>query len=422
MSRSIRVAIETLGCKLNQAESESLSRQFAAAGYTIASPEECDVYIINTCSVTHIADRKSRHLLRMVRSHNPRALLVATGCYTQASPEELKNSGVDLIYSNKDKAQLLHLLGNSGKLVKSRENGNTVNAVKSRTRSFIKIQDGCSCYCSYCVVPLVRGQEVSLPVAEVLSAIKQRLADGYREIVLTGVRVGAYENSELDLRGLLGKILTETDVLRLRLSSLQPDEITTDLLDLWRDMRLCRHFHLSLQSGCDAVLSRMKRRYSSQEYHNAVNILRSLISDVAITTDIIVGFPGETEQEFEESYQFCRDLSFARIHVFPYSARSGTAAAKMTPSVLPVVKKERLNRMLALAKESAEHYANRFIGCTMPVLWEQKEDEKWSGLTDNYIKVYVRSRQDLTNLIMSAKLNAINKDGVWGDLVYALAH
>jgi len=417
--KGLKVALDTVGCKLNQAEVESLAKQLAEAGYRLVSPaDRADIYILNTCTVTHIADRKSRHLLRLAHRRNPDARLIATGCYAQRAPQELAQiEGVDLVLGNEQKPHLLRLLEESGCLnrpVLAQQASNYHDGF--RTRAFIKVQDGCNSFCSYCIVPLVRGREKSLPVEHIVAEVRQRIAHGYKEVVLTGTEIGAYNCDGVDLSGLLRHILAKTDVTRLRLSSLQPQEISPELLGLWHDRRLCRHFHLSLQSGSDGVLNRMKRRYSVSDYQRSVASIRALMPETAITTDIIAGFPGETEDEFEESYDFCRQMEFARIHVFPYSPRKETQAALMPEQVSAQAKKQRSEKMLALAKESAQNFSQRFLGKAMPVLWEKQTDGIWSGLTDNYIKVYTKSDEDLTNKLLPVKLVEISRDGVWGEV------
>ena len=415
----IKIAIDSLGCKLNQAEAELLARQFADAGYQLVSPtDRADVYILNTCTVTHIADSKSRHWLRLAHRRNPYALLVVTGCYAQRAPEELAEiEGVGLVFDNDEKPDLLRLMEESGRIgvpITTRGSLATGFYGEFRTRSFVKIQDGCNNFCSYCIVPLVRGRERSLPVDRVIAEVKHRVARGHKEVVLTGVKVGSYSCDGVELKELLGRILAETDIERLRLSSLQPQEITPELIGLWRNRRLCRHFHLSLQSGSDEVLSRMRRRYSTKDYEQTVSLIRSLVPEVAITTDVIAGFPGETEAEFEESYAFCRRMEFARIHVFSYSSRQGTQAAGMPHQVEAQVKKQRSQRMLALAEQSIRNFSKRFLGKAVFVLWEKRVNDIWSGHADNYIKVYTGSNKDLTNKLLAVKLVEIWGDGVWG--------
>ncbi len=409
-SKTIRVALDSLGCKLNQAETELLARQLAEAGYQLVSPvDEADVYILNTCTVTHTADSKSRHRLRLAHRRNPGALVVATGCYAQRAPRELAQiEGVSLVVGNNEKQYLPRLLGESGCSMGSPisvQEDLTINHYAGfRTRALVKVQDGCSSFCAYCIVPLVRGREKSLPVDRVVDEVRHRVAQGYKEVVLTGVKIGAYNYDGVNLKGLLEHILNETGVERLRLSSLQPQEISPELIGLWRDPRLCPHFHLSLQSGSDGVLSRMNRRYSLTDYEQSVSLIRAQVPETAITTDVMVGFPGETAQEFEESYNFCRRMEFARIHVFTYSPRQGTQAAQLPHQVSDKVKKERSQQMLTLAKESARNFSQRFLGRTMTVLFEQQSNGVWSGHTANYIKVYTKTTADLTNKLLPLKL------------------
>jgi threonylcarbamoyladenosine tRNA methylthiotransferase MtaB len=413
---TIRVALDTIGCKLNQAESQLLARQFAGAGYRlVAADDEADVYILNTCTVTHVADSKCRQRLRLAHRRNPDGVVVAIGCYAQRAPHELaKIEGVDLVLGNGEKSELIGRLEESGLLghLSYRQAGSAI--VDFRTRAFVKVHDGCNSSCAYCIVPLVRGREKSTPADQVLGEVGQRVAEGYKEVVLTGTKVGLYRHDGVKLAGLLQRILTETDVERLRLSSLQPGEISPELIGLWHDKRLCRHFHLSLQSGSDSMLRRMKRGYSVSGYQKAVALIRDMVPGVAITTDVIVGFPAETDAEFEESYELCRQLGFARIHVFPYSPRQGTQAAQLPERVGDGVKRARSHRMLALAAESARHFRQKFLGRTMPVLWEKQTGGVWAGLTDNYIRVYAESGEDLVNKLLPVKLVEIKEDGVWG--------
>ncbi len=412
-----RVALDSLGCKLNQAEIEHLAWQLAGAGYRLVAPtDEADIYILNTCTVTHVADRKSRHKLRLAHRLNPDARLVAIGCYAGRAPRELSRiEGVDLVLGNDRKRNLLQILGESS----GRERPATGASMSPyensrRTRAFIKVQDGCRNFCAYCIVPLVRNQVASVPAEAVVAQAGERVAAGYKEVVLTGTEIGTYSCGGVNLFDLLGRILAETSVARLRLSSLQPPEISMGLIGLWRDSRLCPHFHLSLQSGSDAVLGRMKRRYNTADYRRAVALIRESVPDVAITTDVITGFPAETESEFRETLEFCRQMQFARIHVFPYSPRPGTAAAQMPQPVPEKTKKQRSRQMLDLAQDSAQNFQKQFLGRTMEVLFEQKNGGVWSGLTGNYIKVYIRGGDDLTNKLMPVKIQKIYKDGVWG--------
>lgn len=407
------VTFETLGCKLNQAETEMIARQFTSAGCRLGlAHTSADIYVLNTCTVTHVADRKARHLLRLARRRSPNALLVVTGCYVERCAEEL--AALDdnlLVLANCQKDNLAAKVLASG-LIKGQSVGR--GSSNSRQRAMIKVQSGCQNFCAYCIVPLVRPQDESLPVEAVIATINERVTEGCREVVLTGTEIGAYNHNGTGLVGLVRQVLSETKVERLRLSSLQPQQVTPELLKLWEDSRLCRHFHLSLQSGSDGVLKRMKRRCATGDYSRAVSRIRQALPQAAITTDVIVGFPGETEAECAESLNFCRQMGFARIHVFAYSSRPGTAAAKMSGQVKAPVKKERSQQMMALAAESGQTFRQGFSGKVMTVLWEQKKGGLWSGLTDNYIKVYTKSGENLANRITKVKLEGLHKDGVMG--------
>ncbi len=415
------MTLETLGCKLNQAETESLARRFSSTGYEVRAPGNgADIYVLNTCTVTHIADRKSRHLLRAARRRNPRAFIVATGCYVQRAAEELaRMSEVDLTVGNDDKERLVQTVeGNRGRAAGC---GLPSDYTGHRSRAAVRIQDGCDQFCSYCIVPFVRGREHSLPSEEVIDEIRARVAQGYREILLTGTQIGNYgremTSGGMTLAHLLRQILTETEVERLRLSSIQPQDVTEELLRLWADRRLCPHFHLSLQSGSNTVLERMRRPYSAANYESAVNMIRELVPEVAITTDIIVGFPGESEEEFEHSYRFCEGMGFARMHIFPYSARPGTIAFQMPDQVDEAVKKRRSQRMLALAGRSASCFQESLLGSRAMVLWETNKKGTWSGLTGNYVRAHTHCTEDLTNLLLPAKPVGGHQDGVWAELL-----
>lgn len=413
------VALESLGCKLNQAELQQLAERLAQAGYRLVdSPAQADIYILNTCTVTHVADRKSRHLLRLAHRLNPSARLVAVGCYAHRAPEELKGiDGIELVLGNEQKMNLLTLLDDiaDSKLPLSVASS-ALREHSRRARAFLKVQDGCRNFCAYCIVPYVRTREVSVPVEEIVTQIKEKVATDFQEVVLTGTEIGDYCYDGVDLTGLLQRILAETDIRRIRLSSLQPHHISSSLIGLWRNPRLCPHFHLSLQSGSDTVLKRMNRRYSITGYRRAAVLLRNSVPDVAITTDVIVGFPGETDAEFQSTLDFCREMQFARIHVFPFSPRPGTAAATMPNQISVAVKKERSQIMLSLAKESTKNFRQKFLGRTMDVLWEQESRGVWSGLTGNYIKMYTRSSNNLSNSLLSVKLVKTYRDGMWAEI------
>ena len=434
------VAILTLGCKLNQADSQALARELLACGcQVIDRPAPADAVIINACSVTHVADRKSRHLVRLARRLAPEATIVLTGCYEQngRGHDLSQRLGADWLITSADKPaiaeRLLRLWQEQGRF------GASATAIQPgdglRTRAFVKIQEGCSEACAFCVVPRTRGREQSVPTRDVLAQVLARQAEGAKELVLTGSQLGNY-GRDLGLargpRELLAALLAETTIPRLRLSSLQAQDIREDLLRLWQNRRLCRHFHLPLQSGSDRVLGAMRRRYTVDQFRQAVAIIREWVTDAAITTDIIVGFPGEEADGFQHTYDLCQELAFAAIHVFPYSRRPGTVAALAKEQVSPAVKRQRLEQMLELARTSAAAFRARFQGRTMDVLWEDVKTSQdgrlslWRGLTDNYLRVYTsagdgsasggRPRFDLANRLLPARLGEPLADGLWGEL------
>ncbi len=420
------VAVLTLGCKLNQADSESLARELAAAGCRVVDrPAAADAFIINTCSVTHVADRKSRHLARLARRLSPGAAVALTGCYVEAAgPTASDALGVDLVLANREKPVLVERLlaalppHSDAALTSSRLHG------RPRTRAFVKVQEGCNDVCAFCIVPRTRGRERSVPVEDVVASVRERERDGVLEVVLTGTQLGAYGRDLDPLSGpaaVIRAVLSETAVPRLRFSSLQPQDITPELVALWDDPRLCRHFHLALQSGSDAVLGRMRRRYTVDQFSHALALIREHVPEAAITTDVIAGFPGETEAEFEETHAFCREAEFAALHVFPYSRRSGTGAARMPLQVPEGVKRNRVERLLALSAELKAAFLARFQGRLTPVLWEtcHHDGERglplWEGLTDNYIRVFARSGEELRNRIVPARLGCQRPDGLWGE-------
>jgi len=411
------IALQTVGCKLNRAETDSLARKFLEAGYQVVAPDQAaDIYLLNTCTVTHIADHKCRKLLRLAHRRNPDALIVVTGCYAERVPVELSSiEGVGLIIGNRDKERMVEIIEDKANGHRARRRRSSPQNPPLRTRPLVKIQEGCSQPCSFCIVPRVRGPEISRPQEEVIAEVKARVAEGYKEVVLTGSRIGRYGLGE-GLRGLITHILGESDVQRLRLSSLEPSDLTPDLLRLWEDSRLCPHVHLPLQSGSDSVLERMGRAYSTAEYERAVSLARNAIPNLALTTDIMVAFPGECEERFNESYRFCERIGFAGLHIFPYSPRPGTRAVRMANTVGDGEKKRRTHLMLDLAEGSRRRFRERFLGQRMSVLWEGKKDGTWFGLTDNYLRVFLPSQEQLANELLTTNLVALHDDGLWGEL------
>ena len=422
------VAIETHGCKLNQADTSVLADEFARAGYMLVDPgDPSDVFVLNSCTVTHVADRKARHALRAARRRSPGGTIVAAGCYAEREPLSLAAlEAVDLVIGNRDKSSLVRQVaewrGESPVPCAVGEEYEAVSPRLLRTRASVKIQEGCDQVCAYCIVPRVRGRERSIPPGRLVDDINRFAGKGYREVVLTGTQLGSYgfDLPGINLAGLLDLILRETKVERLRVSSLQPQEVTSALLELWSDRRLCPHFHLPLQSGSEAVLRRMRRRYTPAEYADAVGRIRRAVPGAAVTADVIVGFPGETDDDFDQSYSLLERLELAALHVFPYSARPGTSAAHFGPQALPEVKRDRVRRLIDLSERHARKFRSSLIPGVRHVLWEEcRESEdgtEWIGLTDNYVRVKTVSRIDLANRITPAKLT-----GQSGELVLAQA-
>ena len=415
-TESFTVAIETHGCKLNQADSSLLAREFAKAGYRlVATDEPTDVFVVNSCTVTHTADRKARHALRSARRRNPNATVVATGCYAERSHDELLQlQEVDIVIGNRDKASLVQQVGEwTGEIPVPCAVGAETDAFApgiARTRAMVKIQEGCDQVCAYCIVPRVRGRERSIPPEDIVGEVNRHVAGGYKEVVLTGTQLGSYgfDLPDIDLTRLLDRILRETEIARVRISSLQPQDIGVGMLALWSNDRLCPHFHMPLQGGSDTVLKRMRRRYTGSLYLETVETIRDLVPNASVTADVIVGFPGETDRQFEETYALCERIGFADMHVFPYSVRPGTSAAYLEGRVAPNVKSDRVHALLTLSKHKAAEFRRRFIGTVRPVLWERAERangaSRWSGLTDNYIRVSSRSNLSLANSVTPARL------------------
>ena len=440
----MKVYLQTLGCKLNESELETWARDFVARGDELVNdPRLAETIVLNTCTVTAQAARKSRNLTRHLARNNADAQIILTGCFATMSPTQATDlPNVALVVPNADKEQLVQLAGArlrqldfqiaaNGCRVPEAASGEMLGAAqneKLRTRAFVKIEDGCNMSCTYCIIPLARGRARSRAQNEIVDEIKQLIDAGYREVILTGVQISDYrlderENGSGRLRGLcdlVTAILRETNLPRLRLTSIAPWDLDAELLDLFDDARLCRHLHLSLQSGSSTVLRRMRRPYSAEQFADAAAMARAKIPDVAITTDVIVGFPGEADVEFQESFDFVERMNFARVHVFPYSAREGTVAAKLPLHVDEFTKDARHSAMQRLADASLRRFAAQGIGRTLNVLYEENEsgDDEWSGYTDNYIRVVTRSRANLGNCIVPTRLVEVTADGARGEIAH----
>jgi threonylcarbamoyladenosine tRNA methylthiotransferase MtaB len=430
---SMDVFLTALGCRLNEAELQSWTRDFRAAGHrVVSSADDAQLVVLNTCAVTAEAARKSRKLANRLHRQNPEARLVMTGCYAELEPEATAAlGGIDLVINNHDKDWLLRVIERELDLGEAQAPTPlplaTPQLAAGRTRAFVKVQDGCRNRCAFCIVTVARGEERSRPVDRIVEELGELVTRGYREVVLTGVHLGGYgDDLGSDLGTLVRDVLSRTDVERLRLSSIEPWDLTPELFGLWREGqgRLCPHLHLPLQSGSDAVLRRMARRCDTARYAELVAAAREAIPDVTITTDIIVGFPGETEQEWQETVAFCERMNFAHMHIFSYSARHGTAAARMGQQVATETKRQRSRELHRLANASRTRCLERFLGSERSVLWEgegEAENEgsrRFAGLTDNYLRceTVVPNTIDLENRITPVQLEQIDVDTLRGEL------
>ncbi|MBC6002316.1 MAG: tRNA (N(6)-L-threonylcarbamoyladenosine(37)-C(2))-methylthiotransferase MtaB [Paeniclostridium sordellii] len=431
-----KVAFYTLGCKVNQYETEAMLEMFKKDGYTQVDSEEfADVYVINTCTVTHMSDRKSRQYIRRMKKKNPEAIIAVVGCYSQVSPEEiLEIEEVNLVMGTNERRQIVEEI----KKLDASKKASTVddimkvrafeeieiNQTNGRTRAFMKIQDGCDRFCSYCIIPYARGGKVrSRDLESVVNEANKLVDNGYTEIVLTGIHVASYgkdvTDAEINLLSVIKAINEIEGVKRIRLSSVEPLLMTDEFIDTVSKMpKVCPHFHLSLQSGCDETLKRMNRRYTTKEYKEIVHKLREKMPNVAITTDVIVGFPGETNDEFNQTYKFLSDVELSQMHIFKYSPRKGTPAATMENQIDPQMKHLRSDKLIALNKKNFNKFATRFIGEEFEVLFEQNiGDNKYEGLTPNYIRVVVESDEDIQGKILNTKISDVKDEYVEGILV-----
>jgi len=401
------VAFCTLGCKVNQYETEAMTEMFVENGYTVVDFDDyADVYVINTCTVTSISDRKSRQMIRRAKRLNPDSFLIVCGCYAQVAPDDVKGiDGVDLVLGTNERKDIVNYAENrlSGVVVKDIKNLHefeklSITKQSEKTRAYVKIQEGCNQFCSYCIIPYARGPIRSRSVKDILEESKILANNGYTELVYVGIHVASFglDTKETDLAGLLKEINKIDKIKRIRLSSIEPMTLNSEFCEKIKDIdKLCPHFHLSLQSGCDETLKRMNRKYSTKEYKEIVDGLRKYFPDVAITTDIMVGFPGETEEEFKKTLEFAKEISFSDSHIFKYSKRKGTPADTMPNQVSPEIKDKRSKELITLCKETRDEFLRRFVGQEVEVLVEEKVDGRYLGKTRNYLTVSIESDRDI---------------------------
>lgn len=429
---SKKVAFATLGCKVNQYETEAMSLLFKNKGYTLCDFDEiCDIYVINTCTVTNMGDRKSRQMIRKAKKTNPNAIIAAVGCYAQVSSDEIKKiDGVDVVLGTNDRKHIVEYIEN----LKENEQFENVCEIRKVTdfedleiesydemeRAYIKIEEGCNEFCSYCIIPYARGPVRSRSIDSIINEAKRLVNNGFCEIILTGIHIASYGKDLKDgtlLIDVVENLAKIEGLKRIRLGSIEPRILKEDfIIRLKNTKKVCPHFHISLQSGCDATLKRMNRKYTCDEYLESVSLLRKHFENPNIATDIMVGFPLETDEDFLESVDFMKKVNFSDAHVFAYSNRKGTRADKMEGQIPPNIKDERSKIMSETVAVLKENYMKSFIGKSLNVLFEQRKDKFFEGTSDNYIKVFVQTDLDLTGKIIDVQITDIEDDYLIGTI------
>ncbi|MTI70480.1 MAG: tRNA (N(6)-L-threonylcarbamoyladenosine(37)-C(2))-methylthiotransferase MtaB [Firmicutes bacterium] len=428
-----RVAFYTLGCKVNQYETEAMLELFKREGYEVVPPSEiADIYVINTCSVTNAAEKKSRQFIRRSKKRNENSVIAVVGCYSQVLPDEVLDiKEVDIIVGTKNRNKIVKLCKRAEKkkqkinivediMSVSEFEELAIDNVKGKTRAFLKIQEGCNQFCSYCIIPYARGPIRSRGLDNIIKEVKKLTKSGFKEIVLTGIHVASYgkDIGNVDLLDVLESVHNIEGVERIRLSSIEPtlidDEFMENLLKL---PKVCNHFHLSLQSGSDNVLKRMNRKYTTSEFKNIVKIIRKHMPNAGITTDVIVGFPGETDEEFKETYKFVKEIGFSKVHVFKYSPKKGTPAAKYKNQINGNIKSERSNIMIELAKNLTKDFNKKFINKEMDVLFEEENNSYTEGYTNNYIRTMVKRNPSLEGKVIKVKIKDISGENLLGEIL-----
>ena len=425
----MKIAFYTLGCKTNQYETQAMERFLLEKGHSIGHfDESCDAYVINTCSVTAVADKKNRAVIRRTRRENPDAIIAVCGCYSQHAPEAVRELGVDVMGGSGSREAFVELLLRAAEEKSHRESLDNAlrrrefevlpaGGLEERTRAMLKVQDGCVNFCTYCIIPYTRGPVRSAPLDGAVAQARELAARGYRGIVVTGIELASWG---VDLPGkpspvvMIEAVCNAVPDLRVRLGSLEPRIVTEELCErLCKLKNLCPQFHLSMQSGCDTVLARMKRKYDTERYYESVRLLNAYFPGCAVTTDMIVAFPGETEEEFEASLAFIRRCGFADMHIFPYSRRPGTPADKMPGQHNNATKEARSKTAIAVAEEMSIAYRENLIGTVQEVLFEETDGEFFTGHAPNYVKVYTEG-ENLHNEIRNVEITGLYKDGVMG--------
>lgn len=433
----MKVAFATLGCRVNQYESEAMAEKFIKSGYEVVDFEEAaDVYVINTCTVTNMSDKKSRQMISRAKRKNSDAIIAAVGCYTQIAPEKVSEIGdVDVILGTRNKGEIVYWVNRAREENKSIVMVNEVlkNKVfedlrienyQDKTRAFLKIQDGCNNFCSYCLIPFARGAVCSKNPETIINEVKELVRHGFKEIILSGIDISSY-GVDLEKDWSLLKVLEEIEKIqginRIRIGSIGPEFFNQEVIDnIGKLNKLCPHFHLSLQSACDETLKRMNRKYNIEQYKRIVDSIRKNVKDVSITTDIIVGFPGETEEEFEKTYEFLKEIKLSKMHIFKFSPRTGTRAAKFEEQVDGNIKEERSKKLIKLNEENEKEFMSKFISREMSVLFEQRSnymEDSYEGYTPNYIKVVSESKEDLTGKVMKVILKEVKEDFILGEII-----
>ncbi len=405
-----KFCVKNLGCKVNAYESEFIISLFLLEGYKLVE-ENADVYIINTCTVTNESDKKSKRLINSIKKNNPDSIVIAMGCYTQNLYNTNKNIDInaDIILGNKDKSKIIDYLNeyikNKNQIVKFYDMSNQcfedmeIEHLNNHKRGFIKIEDGCNNFCSYCIIPYVRGRVRSKSKVNVLKEATKLVKNNYKEIVLTGIHTGQYkDNEDYKLYNLLLDLIKIDGLNRIRISSIEIVEINKDIINLLSNPKIANHLHLPLQSGCDKILKLMNRRYDTKYFEDKLKEIRNKCPYISITTDVIVGFPGETEEDFKKTYNFCKKIEFSKIHVFPYSDRMGTVASKMTDKVDNGIKKDRVRRLMKLSDELKKKYEIKFVGKYLEVLIETYKDGYYYGHSSNYIEVKTKGNYELNSI------------------------